>query len=57
MFGYEQALGYLVTDRPLDKDGITAAVLLAEIVAVAEAEGKSVQDLLDDHRRRATAPT
>jgi phosphomannomutase len=48
VFGYEQALGYLVTDRPLDKDGITAAVLMAEIVAVAEAEGRSVQDLLDD---------
>jgi len=47
VFGYEQALGYLVTDRPLDKDGITAAVLLAEIAAVAEAEGRSVQDLLD----------
>ncbi len=47
VFGYEQALGYLVTDRPLDKDGITAAVLLAEIAAIAEADGRSVQDLLD----------
>ena len=47
VFGYEQALGYLVTDRPLDKDGITAAVLLAEVAALAEAEGRSVQDLLD----------
>jgi phosphomannomutase len=47
VFGYEQALGYLVTDRPLDKDGITAAVLLAEIAAVAESEGRTMQDLLD----------
>lgn len=39
VFGYEQALGYLVTDRPLDKDGITAAVLLAEVAALAHAEG------------------
>ncbi len=46
VFGYEQALGYLVTSRPLDKDGITAAVLLAEVVALAEHEGKQVYDLL-----------
>ena len=38
VFGYEQALGYLVTDRPLDKDGITAAVLVAEIAAAAAAD-------------------
>ena len=48
VFGYEQALGYLVTSRPLDKDGVTAAVLFAEIAAVAAAEGRSLQDWLDD---------
>ena len=48
MFGYEQALGYLVTGRPLDKDGVTAAVLMAEIAACAVAEGRTVQDRLDD---------
>jgi phosphomannomutase len=48
VFGYEQALGYLVTDRPLDKDGITAALLMAEVAAVAAADGVSVQDRLDD---------
>ncbi len=47
VFGYEQALGYLVTDRPLDKDGITAAVLFAEIAAVAAADGVTLQDRLD----------
>ena len=47
VFGYEQALGYLVTDRPLDKDGITAAVLLAEVAAVAELDGLTVEDRLD----------
>lgn len=47
VFGYEQALGYLVTDRPLDKDGITAAVLLAEVAAAAVADGRTVEDLLD----------
>jgi phosphomannomutase len=47
MLGYEQALGYLVATRPLDKDGITAAVLMAEIAAVADSEGHTLQDRLD----------
>lgn len=47
VFGYEQALGYLVADRPLDKDGITAAVLMAEVAACAAADGVTVQDRLD----------
>jgi phosphomannomutase len=48
VLGYEQALGYLVTQRPLDKDGISAAVLFAEIAAVAAAEGTTLQQRLDD---------
>jgi phosphomannomutase len=47
VFGYEQALGYLVCGCPLDKDGITAAVLIAEVAAVAAAEGVSLQQRLD----------
>ena len=47
VFGYEQALGYLVCGQPLDKDGITAAVMMAEVAAVAAAEGLTVQDRLD----------
>jgi phosphomannomutase len=47
VLGYEQALGYLVTTQPLDKDGITAAVMMAEIAAVAVAEGVTLQDRLD----------
>jgi phosphomannomutase len=47
VLGYEQALGYLVADRPLDKDGITAAVMMAEIAAVAAADGVTIQDRLD----------
>ena len=47
VFGYEQALGYLVTDRPLDKDGITAGILLAEVAALAESEGATLEDRLD----------
>jgi phosphomannomutase len=48
VLGYEQALGYLVAERPLDKDGISAAVLFAEIAAVAAAEGRTLQQWLDD---------
>jgi phosphomannomutase len=52
VLGYEQALGYLVAPRPLDKDGITAAVLMAEIAAVAAADGVTLQDRLDSIAER-----
>jgi phosphomannomutase len=52
VLGYEQALGYLVAPRPLDKDGITAAVLMAEIAAVAAADGATIQDRLDSIAER-----
>jgi phosphomannomutase len=52
MFGYEQALGYLVAAAPRDKDGITAAVLMAEVAALARAEGVTLRDRLDDLARR-----
>jgi phosphomannomutase len=48
LFAYEQALGYLVAPRPLDKDGISAAVLLAEVAALAAEEGTTIQGRLDD---------
>ncbi|HRD99794.1 MAG TPA: hypothetical protein PLV68_00765, partial [Ilumatobacteraceae bacterium] len=48
LFGYEQALGYLVAPQPMDKDGITAAVMLAEVAALAAAEGVTLHDRLDD---------
>ncbi len=47
VFGYEQALGYLVCGQPLDKDGITAAVLMAEVAALAASEGVTLQGRLD----------
>ncbi len=52
VFGYEQALGYLVTTRPLDKDGITAAVVMAELAALAKAEGVTVAERLADIEAR-----
>ena len=48
VMGYEQALGYLVAERPLDKDGISAAVLFAEMAGAAAADGRTMQAWLDD---------
>ncbi|MEO6989373.1 MAG: phospho-sugar mutase [Aquihabitans sp.] len=50
-FGYEEALGFCVGDLVADKDGITAAVVFAEAVAVQAAEGRTVFDVLDDLAR------
>jgi len=52
VFGYEEALGYAVTDEVRDKDGITAALVFAELAAEAKAAGGSVVDRLDDLARR-----
>jgi phosphomannomutase len=48
-FGYEEALGYCVDSAAVsDKDGITAALLVAELAATLKAEGRGLIDLLDD---------
>jgi len=48
-FGYEEALGYCV-DAPhvADKDGVSAALLVVELVAHLKAQGRTVHDVLDD---------
>jgi phosphomannomutase len=51
VFGYEEALGYCAGTMVRDKDGITAALLFAELVAALEAEGRTVHDRLDDLAR------
>ncbi|MFN8018981.1 MAG: phospho-sugar mutase [Acidimicrobiales bacterium] len=45
-FGYEEALGFCVGGLAPDKDGITAALLLAEAVADLAASGQTVLDVL-----------
>ncbi|HEX6919051.1 MAG TPA: phospho-sugar mutase [Actinomycetes bacterium] len=51
-FGYEEALGYCVDpDSVRDKDGISAALLVAELAATLAAEGRGLLDLLDDIAR------
>jgi phosphomannomutase len=51
-FGYEEALGYCVGGPVADKDGITAALVFAELVAAERAQGRSVLQVLDDLARR-----
>lgn len=49
VYGYEEALGYCVApDLVRDKDGISAALLIAELAAAAKADGKTVFDTLDE---------
>jgi len=49
VYGYEEALGYCVApDRVRDKDGITAALLLAELAAELKATGRGLADRLDE---------
>ena len=48
-FGYEEALGYAVDAKTVnDKDGISAAISLAQIATDLAADGKTLLDLLDE---------
>ena len=49
LYGYEEALGYCVAPSLVrDKDGISAAVLIAELAAAAKAGGRTIFDTLDE---------
>lgn len=52
VFGYEEALGYCVGSAVRDKDGISAAVLAAEMTAVLRARGRTLQQELEAIARR-----
>ncbi len=47
VLGYEEALGYAVSDRVRDKDGITAGLMALEMVARYTADGITLWDRLD----------
>lgn len=49
VYGYEEALGYCVApDHVRDKDGITAALTVAELAAGLKAQGRTLTDRLDE---------
>jgi len=51
-FGYEEALGYCCDpEAVLDKDGVTAALLMCELAADCRAKGRTLHDELDDIAR------
>ncbi|HEX5543288.1 MAG TPA: phospho-sugar mutase [Micromonospora sp.] len=49
VFGYEEALGYSVAPEQVrDKDGITAALTVAELAAALKMAGRTLTDRLDE---------
>jgi len=51
-YGYEEAIGYCVDPAHVaDKDGISAALLIADMVAGLRAAGRTLLDVLDDLAR------
>ncbi|CAL9523514.1 phospho-sugar mutase [Streptomyces sp. enrichment culture] len=48
-YGYEEALGYCVDPEGVrDKDGITAALMVAELASELKERGRTLTDLLDE---------
>ena len=48
-FGYEEALGYAVDSNSVnDKDGISAALVLAQLATDLHREGRTLEDLLNE---------
>lgn len=52
LFGYEEAIGYSVGALVRDKDGVSAALFVADMAARALAEGKTLWDRLDEVYQR-----
>lgn len=52
VMGYEEAIGYSVGPLVRDKDGVSAAVIVAELAAWNRARGKTLLDHIDDIAQR-----
>ncbi len=47
VLGFEESIGYTVGSRVLDKDGVSAAVIVADLAAALAAEGRTLVDALE----------
>jgi phosphomannomutase len=52
VLGYEEALGVMIGDAVRDKDGMSAALVMADCAAREHARGRRLTDRLDDLARR-----
>ncbi|CDO87283.1 phosphomannomutase [Mycobacterium triplex] len=53
VYAYEEAIGHCVDPAAVrDKDGISAAVLVCDMVAAVKQQGRSIPDVLDELTRR-----
>jgi phosphomannomutase len=53
VYAYEEAIGHCVDPAAVrDKDGISAAVLVCDLVAARKQQGRSIPDVLDELARR-----
>jgi phosphomannomutase len=48
LFGYEEAIGFSVGELVRDKDGVSAAIRMAELCAHLKAQGKTLAERLDE---------
>lgn len=48
VFGFEESCGYLKGDYVRDKDGVVAALLVAECASILKSQGKTLVDRLDE---------
>jgi len=52
VYGYEEAIGYCVDPQLVrDKDGVSAGIVMAAMVADLKAEGRTLADAIDDLAR------
>ena len=52
VFGFEEALGYAIGGLNRDKDGLSAALLMADLSSEARREGQTILDRLESIYRR-----